>query len=172
METDIYNILPIYIYHNSELNRFIDNNERLTLERRNLFNTYRRIIIHYKDIQRKKTPTHISEGWCFLVQRQEEKVISSMVKKEHLGQRDKISSYIILFYYIEEINYIHHQRRKKKEYSLQVIKEKEHSHQFKDCSELSGLLRKTQHFCFSTIKRDVIYFILYQINLFLHLFRA
>ncbi len=67
METDIYNILPIYIYHNSELNRFIDNNERLTLDRRNLFYQYRRIIIHYKDIQRKKTPTHISEGWCFLV---------------------------------------------------------------------------------------------------------
>ena len=65
METDIYNILPIYIYHNSEHNRFIDNNERLTLERRNLFNTYRRIIIHYKDILHKKTPTHIFEGWCF-----------------------------------------------------------------------------------------------------------
>jgi len=67
METDIYNILPIYIYHNSELNRFIDNNERLTLERRNIFNPHRRIIIHYKDIIRKKTPTHIFEGWCFLV---------------------------------------------------------------------------------------------------------
>ncbi len=66
METDIYNILPIYIYHNSELNRFIDNNERLTLERRNIFNPYRRIIIHYKDILRKKTPTHIFEGWCFV----------------------------------------------------------------------------------------------------------
>ncbi len=63
----IYNILPIYIYHNSELNRFIDNNERLTLERRNLFNTSRRIIIHYKDIRRKKTPTHIFEGWCFFI---------------------------------------------------------------------------------------------------------
>lgn len=67
MEIDIYNILPIYIYHNSELNRFIDNNERLTLERRNIFNPYRRIIIHYKDIIRKNTPTHIFEGWCFFI---------------------------------------------------------------------------------------------------------
>jgi hypothetical protein len=66
METDIYNILPIYTYHNFELNRFIDNTPKLTLERRNIFNTYRRIIIHYIHIRRKKTPTHIFEGWCFL----------------------------------------------------------------------------------------------------------
>jgi hypothetical protein len=67
METDRDIIYYIYTYHNSELNIFIDNNERLTLERRNLFNTYRRIIIHYKDILHKKTPTHISEGWCFFI---------------------------------------------------------------------------------------------------------
>ena len=45
METDIYNISPIYIYHNFELKEFIDNNERLTLERRNIFRTYRILII-------------------------------------------------------------------------------------------------------------------------------
>ena len=67
METDIYIIYPIYTYNNSEQNIFIDNNERLTLERRNIYYSYRRIIIHYKDISRKKTPTHIFEGWCFLV---------------------------------------------------------------------------------------------------------
>ena len=49
---------------------------------------------------------------------------------------------------------------------------KEHSNRFKDCSDLSGLLRKFFNFKNSTIKRDVIYFILREINLFLHLFRA
>ena len=43
------------------------NNEKLTLETRNSFYLYRRIIIHYKDAKHKKTPTHISEGWCFLL---------------------------------------------------------------------------------------------------------
>ena len=67
METDIHIIDTIYTYHNFELNRFIDNNEKLTLDRRNIFCPYRRIIIHYKHIREKKTPTHIFEGWCFLV---------------------------------------------------------------------------------------------------------
>ena len=67
METDIYNIYSIYIYHNSEQNIFIDNNERLTLERRNIYNPYRRIIIHYKDISQMKTPTQYFEGWCFFI---------------------------------------------------------------------------------------------------------
>ncbi len=44
METDIYNILPIYIYHNFELKEFIDNTTKLTLERRNIFRTYRILI--------------------------------------------------------------------------------------------------------------------------------
>ena len=43
---------------------------------------------------------------------------------------------------------------------------------FKDCSDLSGLLRKFYYFLFLTIKRDVIYFILREINLFLQDFRA
>ena len=67
METNIHIIDTIYTYLNFELNRFIDNNEKLILERRNIFYPYRRIIIHYKDIREKKTPTHIFEGWCFLV---------------------------------------------------------------------------------------------------------
>jgi len=50
METDIYNIYSIYIYHNFEQNIFIDNTAKLTLERRNLLYSYRRIIIHYTDI--------------------------------------------------------------------------------------------------------------------------
>jgi len=65
METDIYIIYPIYTYNNFEQNIFIDNNERLTLERRNIYNPHRRIIIHYKDISQKKTPTQYFEGWCF-----------------------------------------------------------------------------------------------------------
>jgi hypothetical protein len=44
METDIYNISPIYIYHNFELNKIIDNTLKLTLERRNIFRTYRILI--------------------------------------------------------------------------------------------------------------------------------
>ncbi len=67
METDIYNILPIYIYHNSELNRFIDNNERLTLERRNIFRTYRILIILSCVLHKEKHQPNISEGWCFFV---------------------------------------------------------------------------------------------------------
>jgi hypothetical protein len=67
METDIHIIYTIYTYPNFELNRFIGNNEKLTLETRNSFYIYRRIIIHYKDAKQKKTPTHISEGWCFLL---------------------------------------------------------------------------------------------------------
>ena len=64
METNIYNILPIYIYHNFELNRFIDNNERLTLERRNLFQIYRRIIIHLQ--RRKHQPNYSRAGVFYL----------------------------------------------------------------------------------------------------------
>ena len=45
METHIHIIYHIYTYNNSEQNIFIDNNERLTLERRNLFMVYRIIII-------------------------------------------------------------------------------------------------------------------------------
>jgi hypothetical protein len=45
METDIHIIYPIYTYKDFEQNIFIDNNERLTLERRNLFMVYRIIII-------------------------------------------------------------------------------------------------------------------------------
>ena len=172
METDIYNILPIYIYHNFELKEFIDNTTKLTLERRNIFRTYRILIILSCVLHKEKHQPNISEGWCFFVQRGNKKVISSMVKKEHLGQREEYFELYNLFYYIEEINYIYHQRRNKKEYSLQVNKEKEHSHKFKDCSDLSGLLRKFYGFKISTIKRVVIYFILYEINLFLHLFRA
>jgi hypothetical protein len=67
MDTTIYIIYYIYTYHYFELNRFIDNNEKLTLETRNSFYIYRRIIIHYKDTKQKKTPTHIFEGWCFLI---------------------------------------------------------------------------------------------------------
>ncbi len=73
METDIHIIYAIYTYPYFELNRFIDNNEKLTLERRNYFYPYRRIIIHYKDISRKKTPTYIFEGWCFLFKREKKK---------------------------------------------------------------------------------------------------
>jgi len=50
METNIHIIYPIYTYNNFEQNIFIDNTSKLTLERRNLFNLYRRIIIHYKDL--------------------------------------------------------------------------------------------------------------------------
>ena len=77
-----------------------------------------------------------------------------------------------LFLLYRRNKFIYHQRKKKKEYSLQEIKEKEHSNPKKEWSDLSGLLRKFYQFKNSTIKRDVIYFILYQINLFLHLFRA
>ena len=45
--------------------------------------------------------------------------------------------------------------------------EKEHSNTLKDCSDLSGLLRKILQFLFASIKRGVIYYILYKINLFL-----
>jgi hypothetical protein len=67
MEIDIHIIYAIYTYPYFELNKIIDNNEKLTLERRNYFYLYRRIIIHYKDAKQKKTPTHIFEGWCFSV---------------------------------------------------------------------------------------------------------
>jgi hypothetical protein len=67
MEIDIHIIDTIYTYHNFELNKFIDNNTKLTLERRNIFNPYRRIIIHNTHIKEKKTPTHIFEGWCFFI---------------------------------------------------------------------------------------------------------
>ena len=73
METDIHIIYTIYTYPNSELNRFIGNNEKLTLETRNSFYLYRIIIIHYKDAKQKKTPTHIFEGWCFLFKRDKKK---------------------------------------------------------------------------------------------------
>ena len=73
MEADIHIIYAIYTYPNFELNKVIDNNEKLTLEGRNYFYPYRRIIIHYKDTKQKKTPTHIFEGWCFLFKREEKK---------------------------------------------------------------------------------------------------
>lgn len=40
-------------------------------------------------------------------------------------------------------------------------KEKEHSYSLKDCSNLSGLLKKFLQFLFASIKRGVIYYILY-----------
>jgi hypothetical protein len=73
MDTTIYIIYPLYTYHYFELNKIIYNNEKLTLERRNYFYLYRRIITHYKDAKQKKTPTHIFEGWCFSVYEREEK---------------------------------------------------------------------------------------------------
>lgn len=67
METDIYNILPIYIYHNFELKEFIDNNERLTLERRNIFRTYRILIILSFVILKEKHQPIFSRAGVFLV---------------------------------------------------------------------------------------------------------
>jgi hypothetical protein len=55
MDTTIYIIYYMYTYHYFELNRFIGNNEKLTLETRNSFYIYRRIIIHYKDAKQKNT---------------------------------------------------------------------------------------------------------------------
>ena len=67
METDIYNILPIYIYHNSVLNRFIDNNERLTLERRNIFRTYRILIFLSCVLHKEKHQPIFSRAGVFFI---------------------------------------------------------------------------------------------------------
>ena len=104
METNIHIIDTIYTFHNFELNRFIDNNEKLILERRNIFYPYRRIIIHYKDIREKKTPTHIFEGWCFSFQRGDKKVILSIGKKETFRIERFNFELLYLFYYIEKLN--------------------------------------------------------------------
>ncbi len=61
---DWYNIIyPIYTYNYFDLNRFIDNNERLTLERRNIFRTYRILIflscVLHKEKEHSHTPTCI-----------------------------------------------------------------------------------------------------------------
>ena len=65
MEGDRDIIYYIYTYNNFELKEFIDNTSKLTLERRNIFNTYRRIIIHYKDIKRKKHQPIFSRAGVF-----------------------------------------------------------------------------------------------------------
>ncbi len=67
METDIYNILPIYIYHNSELNKFIDNSERLTLERRNIFRTYRILIFLSCVLHKEKHQPIFSRAGVFFI---------------------------------------------------------------------------------------------------------
>jgi hypothetical protein len=73
METHIHIIDTIYTYRNFELNKFIDNNTKLTLERRNIFNPYRRIIIHNTHIKEKKTPTHISRAGVFSFREEQKK---------------------------------------------------------------------------------------------------
>jgi len=73
MEGDKDMIYYIYTYKDFEQNIFIDNNERLTLERRNICNPYRRIIIHYKDISHKENTNPIIRGLVFFSLEREQK---------------------------------------------------------------------------------------------------
>jgi len=67
METDIYNILPIYIYHNFELNKIIDNTSKLTLERRNIFRTYRILIFLSCVLHKEKHQPIFSRAGVFFI---------------------------------------------------------------------------------------------------------
>ena len=84
-----------------------------------------------------------------------------MVKTETFRIEKKIFRAITFISYIEELNLFTQLEKNKKIISYIRDKEKEHSNSLKDCSNLSGLLRKFLQFLFASIKRGVIYYILY-----------
>ena len=67
METDIHIIYPIYTYKDFEQNIFIDNTSKLTLERRNLFNTYRILIFLSCVLHKEKHQPNISRAGVFSI---------------------------------------------------------------------------------------------------------
>ena len=69
-----------------------------------------------------------------------------MVKTETFRIEKKIFRAITFISYIEELNLFTPLEKNKKIISYIRDKEKEHSNSFKDCSELSGLLRKFLQF--------------------------
>lgn len=84
-----------------------------------------------------------------------------MVKKRTFRIEKKIFRAIIFISYIEELNLFKPLEKEIKKISYIRNKEKEHSNSLKDCSDLSGLLKKFLQFLFASIKRGVIYYILY-----------
>jgi hypothetical protein len=84
-----------------------------------------------------------------------------MVKKETFRIEEEIFRAITFIYLYRRIKFFHTIRENKKLISYIGDKEKEHSNSLKDCSDLSGLLRKFLQFLFASIKRGVIYYILY-----------
>jgi hypothetical protein len=89
------------------------------------------------------------------------KVILSIGKKETFRIEKRIFRAIIFISLYRRIKFIYTIRENKKIISYIRDKEKEHSNSLKDCSDLSGLLRKFLQFLFASIKRGVIYYILY-----------
>ena len=69
-----------------------------------------------------------------------------MVKKETFRIEKKIFRAITFISYIEELNLFTPLEKNKKIISYIRDKEKEHSHSLKDCSDLSGLLKKFLQF--------------------------
>ena len=69
-----------------------------------------------------------------------------MVKKETFRIEKKIFRAITFISYIEELNLFTPLEKNKKIITYIRDKEKEHSNSLKDCSDLSGLLRKFLQF--------------------------
>lgn len=97
----------------------------------------------------------------FFIYERGEKVISSMVKKETFRIEKKIFRAITFIYLYRKFKFFYTIRENIKIISYIREKEKEHSNSLKDCSDLSGLLKKFLQFSFASIKRGVIYYILY-----------